>query len=184
MGIDVRVEKRPFCSAEKSINAMPLFWVAQKRRTNKTQCAFSKEKKVDLKRDNAHRKIASQRKRFCHEEATKIVGQCQSVSTEDLAVKSTLEKVRYVKSTTDIFWHQFRRHLTHTIKNSDRWTMHFGPSYKIHKSWGEVHSKPLSQRQNFCKHCGHQANRDRTASQSMWALGIDGLGIAPKRSCL
>ena len=188
VGIDLGIENFAFLSDGSKIDN-PRFFRSSEKKLAKAQRALSQEKKGTKKRSicgkrcaKIHRKIANQRKDFCHKESRKIVSKYQNICIEDLKVERMIKGSHYAKSITDVSWSQFRQYLAYKAEEAGRRLGIVNPAYTTQKcnNCGEIEKKQISQRAHCCKNCGYTTHRDHNASQNILALGLDGLGVSPR----
>ena len=172
VGIDLGIENFAFLSDGNKIDN-PRFFRSSEKKLAKAQRALSKEKKGTKGRSRRgkicakiHRKIANQRKNFCHKKSREIVEKYQTICMEGLKINKMIEGSHYAKSIADASWNQFRQYLTYKAEDAGRRMEFVNPAYTTQKctNCGEIEKKTISQRQHCCKHCGYTTHRDHNAS--------------------
>ena len=188
IGIDVGLSHFATLSNGQEI-ANPRFFRQGEKALAKAQRKLSKLKKGTPERRKQgkatakiHEKISNQRKDFCHKESKKIVDQYQYICLEDLNIKNMIEGSHFAKNITDASWNQFRQFLTYKAAEAGRKLGLANPAYTTQdcSQCGHRERKELSDRKHNCSQCGYRTDRDHNAAQNILALGLDGLGLAPR----
>lgn len=143
----------------------------------------SNRKKLVQKLARLHRRISDIRKDALHKPTTRLCRENQSVTIEDLAVKSMVKNHRFAKSLADASFGEFRRQLEYKsviydteIRVADRWY----PSSKMCSACGEVKAElQLSERIFQCSVCGLEIDRDLNAAINLKQLPVASRKVKP-----
>ena len=188
VGIDVGLTHFAVLSNGQKISNPRFFRKGQKilataqRKLAKTKKGSKERQKKGKVCAKIHEKIRNQRKDFCHKESKKIIDQYQYICVEDLDIKKMVEGSHLAKSIMDASWDQFRQFLSYKAVEAGRNLGLVNPAYTTQtcSQCGNRERKELYERKHCCVHCGYRTNRDHNAAQNILALGLDGLGLAPR----
>ena len=150
----------------------------EQRRLSKMTKGSNNYAKQKIKVDKLHRKIANQRKDFCHKLSRKIANSYDAVCVEDIDLRAMSRSLNLGKSTTDNGFGMFRVFLQYKLERQgkyfvviDKWF----PSSKTCNHCGYINRElQLSDRVWVCPHCGEVILRDPNAAKNILE---EGLGI-------
>ena len=196
IGIDMGIEHWAHLS-DNSVIDNPRFFRKEEKALAKAQRKMSATEKGTPARKKCrkvvakiHARIRNKRQDFCHKESRKIIDQYQYICVEDLNIQKMVTGSPLgsglSKSIADASWGQFCRFLSYKAEEAGRKIGLVNPAYtsQICNRCGHHEAKVLSQRQHICTKCGYSAHRDLNSAENILAIGLDGLGVCPRSSCL
>lgn len=148
----------------------------EQRRLSKMTKGSNNYAKQKIKVDKLHRKIANQRKDFCHKLSRKIANSYDAVCVEDIDLRAMSRSLNLGKSTMDNGFGMFRVFLQYKLERQgkyfvvvDRWF----PSSKTCNHCGYINRElQLSDRVWVCPHCGEVILRDPNAAKNILEEGL------------
>jgi putative transposase len=196
VGIDMGVDNWAYFSDGKVIKN-PRFFKKDGRALAKAQRKLASQEKGSAERKKQrkvvakiHERIRNRRSNFCHQVSRAIVNEYQYICVEELEIQKMVEGSilghHMSRSIADASWDQFCRFLSYKAEDAGRKIGFVNPAYTTQdcSKCGFREKKKLSQRSHACCQCGYTAPRDLNAAENILALGLDGLGMCPRSSCL
>jgi putative transposase len=190
IGIDVGLKSfATFSTGEKIAN--PHFFRLDEKELAKAQRKLSKAEKGTPERAkrrkavcHIHQRIANRRKDFAHKLSRRIVNEFGIIALEKLNTKGMLQNHCLAKSISDAAWNQFAQYTQYKAENAGRECVLVDPrnTSKRCSRCGTLVEKSLSVRVHSCPVCGLEIDRDKNAAINILALGLQGLGVSPRRS--
>ena len=176
--------------ATVDLNFMMIFFKTDEKALVKSQRKLSKQKKGSLERKKAkkvvvriHERISNRRHNFIHQETRKIVNKFGIICIEKLNIKSMLKNHYLAKSISDVAWNQFANVLSQKAEEAARQFVAINPQYTSQRcsQCGTMVKKTLATRWHKCPVCGIRLHRDFNASLNILSLGLQTLGLTPKK---
>jgi putative transposase len=196
VGIDVGVENWA-CFSDGKVIKNPKFFKKDEKALAKAQRKLAPLEKGSAKRKKQrkvvakiHERIRNRRSNFCHQASRAIVNEYQYICVEELEIQKMVEGSslghHMSRSIADASWDQFCRFLSYKAEDAGRKIGFVNPAYTTQdcSRCGFREKKKLSQRSHVCSKCGYSTHRDHNAAENILALGLDGLGVAPRSPCL
>ena len=193
VGIDMGLEHWAYFS-DGTVVANPRFFKTEQKALAKAQRKLSllqekdscrrKQKRIVAK---IHERIRNKRSDFCHKISRHVVNTYQYICVEELQIQEMLEGSPLgrgmSRSIADASWDQFCRFLSYKAEEAGRKIGFVNPAYTSQdcSRCGFREKKTLAQRSHHCHNCGYTAHRDMNAAENILALGLDGLGVSPRR---
>jgi putative transposase len=185
IGIDLGIKSfATFSNGEKVDN--PKFYDQSLNKLKALQKSLSRKikgsanyRKLKLKIAILHEKICNRRDNFLHQLSRKIINDNQVIITEDLDVKSLIEKSYSSMSRNigDVSWSKFVTMLKYKAEWNGKSLIQIGrydPSSKKCSSCGEIyHELKLEERTWICDKCGKEHDRDVNAAVNILQFGIE-----------
>jgi putative transposase len=181
VGIDVGLSSLLVLSNGEQVEN-PRWYRAQQRRLARAQRALTRKRKGSANRQKARRKVArvheqtaNRRNDFIHKLTTRLVGEFDSIISEDLSVKG-MARTKLSKSVLDAALGEISRQLEYKARWSgknhlvvDRWF----PSTKLCGQCGHVSDElTLADRAWSCPACEAEHDRDLNAARNIRAEGL------------
>ena len=149
--------------------------VEQRKLSHCTRGSHRYEKQK-TKVNRLSRKIANQRKDFCHQKSRKIANSYAAVCVEDIDLHAMAQSLRFGKAVSDNGFGMFRNFLKYKLEEQgkhyiviDKWY----PSTKTCCHCGNVNPDVvLGQKKWICPHCGVSIDRDHNAALTIRDDGI------------
>ncbi|MEB3281889.1 MAG: transposase [Lyngbya sp.] len=139
------------------------------RRLSRTQKGSQNCKKARNRLGRAHLKVSRRRNDWVCKLAQHVIRSNDLVAIENLRIRNMVKNHHLAKSISDAAWYRFRE-----------WLEYFGRIYGVPviavepkntsqncSRCGEKVFKTLSTRTHKCPHCGHEADRDKNASENI-----------------
>ena len=196
VGIDMGLENWAYFS-DGTVIENPRFFKKEEKSLAKAQRKFALLEKGTAQRKRqqkivakVHERIRNKRSDFCHKISRTVINSYQYICVEELDIQQMLEGSplghRMSKSIADASWDQFCRFLSYKAVDAGRKIGFVKPAYTSQdcSRCGFREKKKLSTRTHQCANCGYTVHRDLNAAENILALGLDGLGVCPRSSCL
>jgi putative transposase len=185
IGIDLGIKTfATFSNGEKVNN--PKFYDQSLNKLKALQKSLSRKikgsanyQKLKLKIAILHEKICNRRDNFLHQLSNKIINDNQVIITEDLDVKSLMEKSYSSMSRNigDVSWSKFVTMLKYKAEWNGKRLIQIGrydPSSKKCSSCGNIYyDLKLEERTWICKSCGKEHDRDVNAAVNILQFGME-----------
>lgn len=192
VGIDMGLSSFAYLSTNEKIGN-PRFFVTDEEKLARAQRRMCKCTKGTSERAKAkkvvshiHERISNRRYNFAHQESRKIINRFGVICVEDLSISKMLKEHSFAKSIYDVAWKQFAGYLSYKAENAGRKFIAVNPTYTSQdcSKCGHRQKMPLSERIYNCQQCNLSIDRDFNASLNILAIGLNSLGLIPKRLCL
>lgn len=193
VGIDMGLSKFAVFSNNDRPIENPRFFITDEKKLVKAQrsmsrCTKGTPERVIAKKvvSHIHERISDRRYNFAHQESRKIINRFGVICIEDLNIRKMLKEHSFAKSISDVAWGQFARNLSYKAENAGRKFVAVDPAYTSQdcSRCGHRQEMPLIERTYDCPQCAISIDRDLNASFNILAIGLDSLGLVPKRLCL
>jgi putative transposase len=185
IGIDLGIKTfATFSNGEKVDN--PKFYDRSLNKLKALQKSLSRKikgsanyRKLKLKIAILHEKICNRRDNFLHQLSRNIINDNQVIVTEDLDVKSLMEKSYSSMSRNigDVSWSKFVTMLKYKAEWNGKSLIQMGrydPSSKKCSSCGNIyHDLKLEERVWICDKCGKEHDRDVNAAINILQFGME-----------
>jgi putative transposase len=182
IGVDLGIKTFAVTSDGEMIEKKPLYKQAENK-LKKKQRQLSKSKLRGKNRNRKiielrkiHKKVANQRKDFCHKKSTLITNDYLIIGLEDLNIKGMIKNHKLAKSIQDQGWGMFGQLVQYkSLRNGgntifiDRWS----PSTKTCNCCGNKKNITLNTRTYICAVCGMEMDRDLNAGINIKNMTVD-----------
>jgi putative transposase len=188
VGIDMGLENFATLSTGGKI-ANPRFFRIDEKALAKAQRKLSKAEKGTPECahrrkavSHIHERIANRRKDFAHKLSRNLVNNFGIIVFEKLNGKAMLKNHCLAKSIVDASWQQLVQFTSYKAEWAGRKVILVDPRNTSRRCsrCGTLVDKDLSCRIHSCPVCGLVLDRDLNASVNILALGLQGMGLAPR----
>jgi putative transposase len=154
------------------------------RRVSRRKKGSPRRRKAVVLLAKAQQHVRNQRRTFHHQEACKLVRQSDTISHEDLRVRTLVRHHALAKSIADAGWSAFRTSRTFKAAGAGKRVQAANPALTSQacSGCGVLVQKGLSVRWQLCPDGGTSLPRDPTAAKNILRLGHEhsGPGYGPQ----
>lgn len=191
IGIDMGLEKFATLSNGEQIEN-PRFFRKEEKSLAKAQRKLSAQEKGSKARTKArkvvahvHERINNKRHNFAHQESRKLINRFNTICVENLSINE-MKKDNFHsmnKSIGDAAWRMFLDFISNKAACAGQKCIKINPAYTSQtcSQCGNRHKLKLSDRIYHCPFCNLSLNRDFNASLNILSLGLQTLGLSPKK---
>lgn len=148
----------------------------EQRRLSKMKRGSNNYEKQKLKVSKLHRKVADQRKDFCHKLSREIANLYDAVCVEDLDLRAISQMLHLGKSTMDNGFGMFRTFLKYKLEEQGKYFVVIDKWYSSSKTCNHCqfvnHELQLGDRVWICPNCGKTILRDFNAACNILEKGL------------